>query len=523
MGGPPKTARGMGGRQVRTDEKFGNIFDHFAIEYVYPNGARATSRCRQIAGCWNQVGESVTGTKGTAVPGGRIDGEVKWRFKGKKGRRGPYVQEHSDLIASIRAGKPLNEAKRVAESTLTAIMGRMSAYTGKVVSWELRDEQVQARSASECRPQVWQRRASQGRDPRHHAADLMGTAKRGRTDESASSNAQAPASEGGVEPREGGALSRRRVLLGAAGTVAAAGLGAVGRVAAQPRQDGQPAQDPAPGGAPSKGKPFKLLYAPHFGMFRHHAGKNPVDQVQFMADEGFRALEDNGMPRKSVQMQEQIRKALDKNKMTMGVFVALAEFNKPLFSRRDKDAIENIQKRMRAAVEVGKRVGAKWCTVVPGGWNKRIPAGFQTSYVIDNLKRCCEILETSGLVMVLEPLNFRNHPGCFLTKIPQAYQICRAVNHPCCKILNDLYHQQIQEGNLIPNLQAAWKEIAYFQVGDNPGRKEPTTGEINYKNIFKLLHGRGFEGVVGMEHGNSKRGKEGERAVINAYREVDSF
>ena len=126
--------------------------------------------------------------------------------------------------------------------------------------------------------------------------------------------------------------------------------------------------------------------------------------------------------------------------------------------------------------------------------------------------------------MVLEPLNWlTNHPGLFLTKIPQAYQICRAVGSPSCKILNDLYHQQVTEGNLIPNIKMAWEETAYFQVGDNPGRKEPTTGEINYKNIFKYLHECQYNGIVGMEHGLSKKGKEGELALLSAYREVDNF
>ena len=125
--------------------------------------------------------------------------------------------------------------------------------------------------------------------------------------------------------------------------------------------------------------------------------------------------------------------------------------------------------------------------------------------------------------MVLEPLNFRDHPGLFLKHIPQAFEICRAVNSPSCKILDDLYHQQIQEGNLIPNIDAAWDEIAYFQIGDNPGRREPTTGEINYRNVFRHIHRKGFAGILGMEHGNSKAGADGERAVIDAYRSVDDF
>ena len=162
-------------------------------------------------------------------------------------------------------------------------------------------------------------------------------------------------------------------------------------------------------------------------------------------------------------------------------------------------------------------------TVVPGCVDLRKDMGYQTRNVIDALKQASEILEPHNLTMVLEPLNFRDHPGLFLNKIPQAYQICQAVGSPSCKILDDLYHQQIHEGNQIPNIDLAWDEIAYFQVGDNPGRKEPTTGEINYTNVFKHIHEKGYTGIIGMEHGNSIIGKEGELALIEAYATVDSF
>lgn len=269
---------------------------------------------------------------------------------------------------------------------------------------------------------------------------------------------------------------------------------------------------------------FKLKYAPHFGMFRNHAGKDPIDELKFMADEGFSALEDNGMKGRTVELQEKIAKQMTRLDMTMGVFVATGDFNNVTFASSKKAATETILGDIRASVEVAKRVNAKWCTVVPGRYDPRLEWDYQTANVIDNLKRCVEICEPAGLVMVLEALNpWRDHPGLFLTKIPQAYQICKAVDSPSCKILDDLYHQQITEGNLIPNMDKAWSEIAYFQLGDNPGRKEPTTGEINYRNVFKHIHEKGFTGVVGMEHGNSKRGKEGERAVIDAYRYCDDF
>ena len=175
------------------------------------------------------------------------------------------------------------------------------------------------------------------------------------------------------------------------------------------------------------------------------------------------------------------------------------------------------------SVEVAKRVNAKWMTVVPGRLDLRKDMSYQTSNVVETLKRACDILEPHGLVMVLEPLNFRDHPGLFLTESPQAFQICKAVDSPSCKILFDIYHQQIQEGNLIPNIDNTWDEIAYFQIGDNPGRKEPTTGEINYKNVFKFIYEKGFDGILGMEHGNSIQGERGEKALVDAYLEADSF
>jgi len=271
-------------------------------------------------------------------------------------------------------------------------------------------------------------------------------------------------------------------------------------------------------------KPFNLLYAPHFGMFKHHAGDDPVAELKFVAGEGFRAFEDNGMMDRPVNEQEKIAREMSRLNLKMGVFVAHAEFGTQTFVRPPSAIRENLQKRMREAVDVAKRVNATWCTVVPGAFDTGLEWAYQTANVIENLKWCCEVCEPAGLVMVLEPLNaWRDHPGLFLTEIPQAYQICRAVGSPSCKILDDLYHQQITEGNLIPNIDHAWSEIAYFQVGDNPGRKEPTTGEINYLNIFKHLHAKKYTGIIGMEHGKSIEGIEGEKALLAAYRTVDNF
>jgi hydroxypyruvate isomerase len=179
---------------------------------------------------------------------------------------------------------------------------------------------------------------------------------------------------------------------------------------------------------------------------------------------------------------------------------------------------------MKEGAECFKRTGVKWALMVPGRYDEKLQRDFQTANVIDNLRYCCDIAEEAGFTIVLEPLNtIHDHPGLFLNGIPQAYAICRAVDRPSCKIVDDIYHQQISEGNLIPNIEAAWSEIAAFHLGDNPGRKEPTTGEINFKNVFKYIYSRKYDGVLCMEHGLSDKSKDGEVRVIQAYRECDNF
>ncbi|MBK9239783.1 MAG: TIM barrel protein [Acidobacteria bacterium] len=276
---------------------------------------------------------------------------------------------------------------------------------------------------------------------------------------------------------------------------------------------------------PQPARKFRLNYAPHFGMFREHSGADLVAQLEFMAAEGFTALEDNGMRGRTVADQELIGKTLARLNMKMGVFVAhTINWTEPTLTLGAGAHRDTFLKEVTESIDIAKRVGAKWMTVVPGHVDKRPHFDYQTAKVVETLRMAAKLLEPHGLVMVLEPLNtLRNHPGMFLTSSPQAYLVCKAVNSPSCKILFDIYHQQITEGNLIPNIDTAWDEIAYVQVGDNPGRNEPGTGEINYRNVFKHIHGKGFTGVVGMEHGNATRGRDGERAVINAYVAADAW
>ncbi|MGC9353468.1 MAG: hydroxypyruvate isomerase family protein [Mariniphaga sp.] len=305
-------------------------------------------------------------------------------------------------------------------------------------------------------------------------------------------------------------MERRNFIKNAAASgIALAGLGSIMGAAASEAVS-------------SDAEKFKLKYAPHFGMFKNSAGDDLIDQLKFMADQGFTAFEDNGLMNRDTATQTKIGETLEKLGMTMGVFVVPKGGNMAnTLAAGKKEHLDIFLDGCRQSVEAAKRVNAKWMTVVPGAFERRLPIGIQDANVIDALRRGAEIFEPHGLTMVLEPLS--DSPDLYLQTSDQTYMICKAVNSPACKILYDIYHMQKTEGHLIHNIELTWDEIAYFQVGDNPGRKEPTTGEINYKNVFKFIHDKGYTGVMGMEHGNSMPGAEGEEALIKAYREVDAF
>ncbi len=270
------------------------------------------------------------------------------------------------------------------------------------------------------------------------------------------------------------------------------------------------------------GKTFTCDYAPHFGMFENTAGKDLMDQLKYMHDQGFRSLEDNGMMARPADEQEKIGKELNRLGMRMGVFVIDGGDNwKVSLATGKQEFSDAFVATCRKAVETGKRCNAKWATVVPGYFERKLPADIQLAHVIEALRLGAKILEPAGLTMVLEPLS--DNPDLFLRTSNQAYMVCKAVSSPSCKILFDIYHMQRNEGDLIMNIDTCYDELGYVQIGDNPGRKEPGTGEVNFKNIFQHLYKKGYKGVLGMEHGKSKEGKEGEAALVQAYREADSF
>lgn len=270
-------------------------------------------------------------------------------------------------------------------------------------------------------------------------------------------------------------------------------------------------------------KPFHLNYGFHDGMFKNHAGNDFVEQIKFAHSMGFRSIEDNGMMKRTPEEQTKIGDTLARLGMTMGVFVITTDnwHWKTTLTTGKQEWIDLMVKDCKQAVEVAKRCHAKHMTVVPGNYELTLSHDYQTANVIKALKIGSDILAPNNMIMVLEALS--DNPNLFLRHSDQTYMICKAVDSPACKFLFDMYHMQRNEGDIIKNLDRTWEEIGYLQIGDNPGRNEPTTGEMNYKNIFKHIYNKGYKGVLGMEHGNSIPGKEGELALIKAYRYSDDF
>ncbi|MBN2773317.1 MAG: TIM barrel protein [Prolixibacteraceae bacterium] len=297
-------------------------------------------------------------------------------------------------------------------------------------------------------------------------------------------------------------------------TATVSGIGIAGAVSS--------AGMPVPG--KSNSAKFKLKYAPGLGTFRNHVGDDPIENIKFAADQGFTAVFDNGLMWREIAEQEKIANELARLGMDLGPFIVYADHQAKYMVTDDPEITNMLVAKTTEALEVQKRTGAKTGLITPGIYDEKMDWDYQTINVINHMRACCDVAGKTGLDLVLEPLNHQvDHPRLFLTKMAQAKLICVAVNHPNCKIVDDMYHQQITEGNLIMNMDICWDYIGAFHIGDNPGRKEPTTGEINYKNIFSHIYHKGYDGVLCCEHGMSKQGKEGELAFINAYREVDSF
>jgi hydroxypyruvate isomerase len=267
-------------------------------------------------------------------------------------------------------------------------------------------------------------------------------------------------------------------------------------------------------------RPFRLRYAPRIGWMQ---GMPVPQQLALYAGAGFRAFEYNGLPQHSLAEIEQLRKKRDELKMAMGVFVVNRGGWKPV-ALADRSGHGRFLEDVKRGIEIHRVMENECATVTSGLSVPHLSFEQQTQNCIDALKRAAEMVEKTKMALVLEPLNHKvDHAGYFVVYSEHAGEIIAGVNHPQVKILFDMYHQQISEGNIINHIEQYWDLIGYFQSGDVPGRREPYTGEMNYQNIFKFIHSKGYKGLIGLEHGMSQQGEAGFKKVVDAYRQADSW
>lgn len=311
-------------------------------------------------------------------------------------------------------------------------------------------------------------------------------------------------------------MDRRAFFTGAAVT-AATGTATPGPVAAQAPGDGA-------------GRSWKLRFAPHIGLtsldtplFKESVGTlDPVAHIDFIADLGFAGIEDNLLKLRPAADQERIGRALARRGLEMGCFVNnAADWNKPLWCTTDPASREKQRADLLASIETARRVGGKYLTTISGR-DLRVPLPVQLQAMAENLKRVAETAERAGVVLGVEATNEAGFPGMLVHRVLDAYAVVKAVGSPAVRLVFDAFHVQVMDGDVINNMDRVWDAVGIVQIADNPGRVEPGTGEMNYANILRHLRGRGYAGLVELEHAVSRPGREGEQAALAALRAIDA-
>lgn len=273
--------------------------------------------------------------------------------------------------------------------------------------------------------------------------------------------------------------------------------------------------------ADSKVQPFLSAFAPHPKQLPT-APKDYLEQLQFAYDLGFRAWEDNGLLKRTPKLQQQVGDFCREKGIKLGVTV-ICNGQGLHFATADKAGQDLILADMKIGVETAKRTGQTWMTMIPGIRKGEEPLGPQIQGAADLMKRCCDIVEAQGIILVQEPLSHNVKGGApLLRSFVDGFQLCQAVGRKSCKLLADFYHEGQIGNELISNATQTWSEVAYVQYGDVPGRKEPGSGKLDYVTVTQWLRRQKYTGVIGMEHGVSVKGKEGLKKLLKSYRGIDA-
>jgi len=195
-----------------------------------------------------------------------------------------------------------------------------------------------------------------------------------------------------------------------------------------------------------------------------------------------------------------------KNELGLEIATIMGSGWKPLFT---EEARKTFVSEIQASLGAAKRLGSKTLIVTTGFEDKQIPRAEQHAHYVAALKAAAPLAEQAQLTLVLEPLNTKvDHPGYYLQTAKEGFEILDEIGSPAVKMLFDIYHHQIMEGNVIQDITKNISKIAHFHVADVPGRHEPGTGEINYANVFRAIAATGYQGFVGLEFKPSRNADE---------------
>ena len=240
-------------------------------------------------------------------------------------------------------------------------------------------------------------------------------------------------------------------------------------------------------------KTVLFKYAPRIELFKG----NPTTQLKHIAYQGFTAFEDSEIHNRQVAQQEAIAASIKQYGLTMGTFVGHKIYwTAPNLTSGKQHYRDEFIADIKHSITIAQRIDAKWITIVPGSIDSPLEMSFQTQNVVEILKQASALLEPHGITMVLEPFSLSKHSGLFLKTLSQAYEICKAVDSPSCKILFTISSQKTQEESIISSLDKYWNEIAYFQLENK--HNDPITSVTDYKEVLTYIHSRGFKGILGM-------------------------
>jgi hydroxypyruvate isomerase len=312
-------------------------------------------------------------------------------------------------------------------------------------------------------------------------------------------------------------MLRRGFLRTATLTLGGVGTGILGGRAPL---EGAEAPRPGPAPGPAAAKPFQLRYACELNWLEKEL--TIPQRLDLFKAHGFTAVEYNGLLKHAISEVADLRRELDARGMDMGIFVA----NPGGWNRAgvvDPQQHPAFLEEIRRAIEYHKVVKNRSVTTLTGMVLPGVSRSTQRRNCVEGFKKAAEILAGTELALVVEPLNHIDHPGFFMTRADELAEVIAQVDSPSVRMLYDFYHLQVTQGNVIRDFEQYYDLVGYVQTGDVPGRKEPGTGETNYRNVFKAVHAKGYRGMVGMEHGFSVPGREGFLRCVKAYREADDF